>query len=114
MSTRPQLRALLIDLSGTLHVGNDPTPGAVHALARLRAAKIPFRFCSNTSKESTESIRKRLETMGFSGEGGIRTEELWTSIGAIGGVLKEKGIQRWMTTMRIRVCQLNISPLGHS
>ena len=95
MPTRPPLRALLIDLSGTLHVGNHPTPGAVEALARLRAANIPFRFCSNTSKESTESMRKKLERMGFSGEGGIQSNELWTSIGVIGGVLKERGIQRY-------------------
>ncbi|VDB91031.1 unnamed protein product [Peniophora sp. CBMAI 1063] len=94
MPARPPLRALLIDLSGTLHVGNEATPGAVHALGRLRAANIPFRFCSNTSKESTESMRKRLEAMGFSGEGGIRSEELWTSIGVIGGVLRQRGIRR--------------------
>lgn len=102
MPTRPHLRALLVDLSGTLHVGDEPTPGAVHALGRLRAANVPFRLCSNTSKESTESIRKRLEAMGFSGEGRIRSEELWTSIGVIGGVLEGRGIQRWDLFSHIR------------
>jgi hypothetical protein len=31
-----RLSAVLIDLSGTLHVGSSPLPGAVQALARLR------------------------------------------------------------------------------
>ena len=59
-SARPPLCALLIDLSGTLHVGSAPTPGAVRALARLRAAALPLRLCSNASKEATGALRARL------------------------------------------------------
>lgn len=43
-------RALLIDLSGTLHIGSRAIPRAVESLARLRAAGVPFRICTNTSK----------------------------------------------------------------
>jgi ribonucleotide monophosphatase NagD (HAD superfamily) len=38
------LKAVLLDLSGTLHVGQTPTPGAVAALGRLRQAQLPLRF----------------------------------------------------------------------
>jgi ribonucleotide monophosphatase NagD (HAD superfamily) len=31
-----RLTAVLVDLSGTLHVGSSPLPGAVQALQRLR------------------------------------------------------------------------------
>jgi ribonucleotide monophosphatase NagD (HAD superfamily) len=92
MPARPPLRALLIDLSGTLHVGDNPFPDTSHALARLRAAGIPLRFCSNASKESTAALHSRLERMGLSD---IRKDELWTSVGAMRGVLASRGIKRY-------------------
>ncbi|KAI5479847.1 G1/S-specific cyclin PLC1 [Pseudohyphozyma bogoriensis] len=52
MPSTPSLRALLIDLSGTLHVGDVPTPGAVEGIRRLRDANVALRMVSNTSKES--------------------------------------------------------------
>ena len=44
MTSHSQLKALLIDLNGTLHVGSEPTPRAVEAIARLRRSKLPFLF----------------------------------------------------------------------
>jgi ribonucleotide monophosphatase NagD (HAD superfamily) len=84
LNPRPLIRGLLIDVSGTLQVGSSPTPGAVLALDRLRSAGLPFKLCSNTSKESTQSLVSRLTAQGFD----IRYEaesqsskEVWTSIG---------------------------------
>ncbi|SCV71903.1 BQ2448_4597 [Microbotryum intermedium] len=54
-----RLRALLIDLSGTIHVSNQPTPNAAQAIQRLRKAGIVLRWVSNTSKEST--VRQLVE-----------------------------------------------------
>ncbi|KIL56239.1 hypothetical protein M378DRAFT_194352 [Amanita muscaria Koide BX008] len=88
---RPLIRALLIDVSGTLHVGSKPTPDAVEALGRLRQVGIPFKLCSNTSKESTQSLLRRLNSQGFdirSNEQGD-SKELWTSIGAVKHVLHD-------------------------
>src|ERR1700683_3991183 len=93
--TRPLIRAILIDLSGTLHIGNTPTPGAVEALQRLRHAAVPFRFCSNTSKESTAALRGRLSGMGFEVRSEDPKEEVWTSIGAIKRRLETKQIKRY-------------------
>ncbi len=94
MNPRPLIRALLIDVSGTLQVGVCPTPGAVQALSRLRSAGIPFKLCSNTSKESTQSLVSRLTAQGFD----IRDEaesqgskEVWTSIGAVKQALRQLG-----------------------
>lgn len=50
-----RLRALLVDLSGTLHIGSQPTRSAAEAIERLREAGILLRFVSNTSKESRTS-----------------------------------------------------------
>lgn len=42
--------------AGLLHTGDRPTPGAVEALRRLRGeGGVVLRFCSNTTKESSES-----------------------------------------------------------
>ena len=46
------IRALLIDLSGTIHVENEVIPGAVEAVKRLREAKVPLKFVTNTTKVS--------------------------------------------------------------
>lgn len=65
MPRRPHITGLLIDISGNLHVDITPTPNAVEAFQRLIGSKIPFRLCSNSSKESTISLENRLISMGF-------------------------------------------------
>jgi ribonucleotide monophosphatase NagD (HAD superfamily) len=42
--SRSRIRALLIDLSGTLHVGAEPIAGAAEAIQKLRDHGVPFRF----------------------------------------------------------------------
>eukprot|EP00055_Hartaetosiga_balthica_P008871 m.34223 g.34223 ORF g.34223 m.34223 type:complete len:267 (+) comp6506_c0_seq1:32-832(+) len=72
------VEAVLIDISGTLLIGNEPTPNAVNAIARLRSGKIPFRIVTNTSKESAKSILARLHQLGFD----IKEEEVFTALSA--------------------------------
>ncbi|WVQ78711.1 hypothetical protein IAT38_000798 [Cryptococcus sp. DSM 104549] len=95
MSNPLKLKALLIDLNGTLHVGSDPTPSAVEALQRLRAARIPFVFCSNSTKESSASLLGKLQKMGFE----AKEEELLTSLGACKLLVEEKGLERPLLLM---------------
>ena len=79
MTPRPTL-AVLVDLSGTLHVGGKPIPGAVEALKRLRA--LPnvgaLRFVTNTTQESRASLLRTLGNAGFQ----VGEEELHTSLSA--------------------------------
>lgn len=89
-SNVPPIRALLIDISGTLLIGSSPTPGAAQALLALRKAHIPFRLCSNTSKESSDAVHERMRAAGLD----VRREELWTSLGALRAVLKDLGVRR--------------------
>ncbi|KAH7923188.1 hypothetical protein BV22DRAFT_1106226 [Leucogyrophana mollusca] len=92
---RPCISALLIDISGTLMIGSTPTPGAVQALARLREARVSFRFCSNTSKESTDFLRKRMLEAGFDVPSSCKhKQEVWTSIGAVKGFMESKNLRR--------------------
>ncbi|EJT97599.1 hypothetical protein DACRYDRAFT_111642 [Dacryopinax primogenitus] len=81
------VKVLLIDLSGTLHVGDQPTPGAVVALQRLRQAKIPFRLCSNTTKESPADLLDRLRRIGFV----VEAREVSTSLMAARQLVQDRG-----------------------
>jgi len=64
-SNKKRIGAALLDLSGTLHVGKTVVEGAVDAVQRLRAAGIRVRFLTNTSKVSTQELRRQLVEMGF-------------------------------------------------
>ncbi|KAG1815855.1 HAD-like domain-containing protein [Suillus variegatus] len=90
---RPKIRALLIDISGTLMIGSTPTQEAVQALAELRRSKFPFRFCSNTSKESTSVLQKRMLDAGFDVQTG-ESQELWTSLKAVRSLIRSRGLKR--------------------
>jgi HAD superfamily hydrolase (TIGR01450 family) len=65
---------LLVDLSGTLHIGDEVCAGAIAALTRIRRATavppytVQLRFCSNTTKESTNDLQARLQRAGFSSD----------------------------------------------
>ena len=57
--------AILIDLDGVLYVGGTPVPGAVDTISFLKDNGYPFRFVSNTTRRSRETISRQLRDMGF-------------------------------------------------
>ncbi|XP_017880172.1 haloacid dehalogenase-like hydrolase domain-containing protein 2 [Ceratina calcarata] len=73
-----QVRMVLIDLSGTLHIDNTAIPGAVDALNRLRDGNVPFKFVTNTTKESKSFLHDRLTNLGFD----IQKEDIFSSLAA--------------------------------
>ncbi|GAA5950748.1 hypothetical protein JCM21900_000504 [Sporobolomyces salmonicolor] len=85
----PRLRALLIDLSGTLHVGDTPTPNASAALKHLRESGIVLRFVSNTSKESRSSLLTKLRKMDLD----VRDDELFTSLSAVRDLVLKRDLR---------------------
>ncbi|CAG8475793.1 7007_t:CDS:10 [Funneliformis caledonium] len=70
------IRGVLIDLSGTLHVGNKACEGAIAGLKKLRQVDIPIRFCTNTTKESVIKLENRLMNLGFE----VHRREIFTSL----------------------------------
>lgn len=56
---------ILCDLEGTLYSGDEPLPGATRLVPRLRAAGIPFRFVTNTTRRSRRVLVARLAAMGI-------------------------------------------------
>ncbi|PDT41362.1 MULTISPECIES: TIGR01458 family HAD-type hydrolase [Sinorhizobium] len=59
------ISAVLLDLAGVIYDGEEAVPGAAEAVARLRAAGLPIRFVSNTTRSSKPAILARLAKLGL-------------------------------------------------
>ncbi|PKY15333.1 hypothetical protein RhiirB3_401454 [Rhizophagus irregularis] len=70
------IRGVLIDLSGTIYVGDKACEGAVAGLKKLRQSGIPFRFCTNTTIQSVEKLKNKLINLGFE----VNKNEIFTSV----------------------------------
>ena len=62
--------ALMLDLSGTVHVEDRLLPGVQEAISKVRALGIPVQFVTNTSKESLLSLGERIRKAGLHVENG--------------------------------------------
>lgn len=63
--TRLRYENVLIDLAGVLYDGDAAIPGAVDALARLRAAGCGICFVTNTTRRTRAALVERLIALGF-------------------------------------------------
>lgn len=82
-------KAVLIDLAGVLHVGDQPIAGAVEALARLRATGIPIRFLTNTTRSPRRALVDLLQGLGFA----IHAEEIQTAVRAASQRVHQLGLK---------------------
>jgi HAD superfamily hydrolase (TIGR01458 family) len=57
--------AVLLDIDGVLHVGDEPIEGAVEALAELRRVSSGVRLVTNTTSKSRRQIVEQLRGLGF-------------------------------------------------
>lgn len=81
-------RAVLLDLDGTLTdgVGGPPLPGALDAVARLRA-RVPVRFVTNTTSRTRRWLADALSRSGF----GAEPEEIVTPMSLARTLLPARG-----------------------
>jgi HAD superfamily hydrolase (TIGR01458 family) len=82
--------ALLLDLDGTLYVGETPLPGAVAAISGLVEAGVPRRYLTNTTRFSRRMLAERLRAMGFP----IALGEIFNAATAAKEWLTTQGISR--------------------
>ncbi|XP_061887708.1 haloacid dehalogenase-like hydrolase domain-containing protein 2 isoform X2 [Entelurus aequoreus] len=85
MASRRALKAVLVDLSGTLHVDDTAVPGAQDALHRLRRASLAVKFVTNTTKESKRNLLGRLRGLNFD----LQENEIFTSLSAARSLLEK-------------------------
>lgn len=69
------LQGVILDIGGVLHTGRGALPGAVAAVARLRAAGLAVRFATNTSRQPCRAILAELTALGFA----LDADELFTA-----------------------------------
>jgi HAD superfamily hydrolase (TIGR01458 family) len=86
-TTMPAPSAYLLDLDGTLYVGDAAIPGAAGALARLRAGGIPFQLVTNTTSRSRRMLVERLAGYGLD----ARTEDIVTATVAGAELIRAEG-----------------------
>src|SRR5688572_1481429 len=67
---RREIRGLLIDLDGVLHVGRRPIAGAVDKIAALQALGMPHCYLTNTTTRSVSALSHELSQMGFAIDAG--------------------------------------------
>ncbi|KAG7349162.1 HAD-superfamily hydrolase [Nitzschia inconspicua] len=89
--TSPTIKAVLIDLSGTLHVGDQPIPGAREALQRLRQSGRRIRFLTNTSAKSTTQLLEQLNGPNLQFD--ISRDDLTTSVLATATYVKKHNLK---------------------
>jgi HAD superfamily hydrolase (TIGR01458 family) len=56
---------ILLDIDGVMHVSGEPIPGAVEAIAQLRADGHALRFVTNNSTLPCDVLAAELRTIGF-------------------------------------------------
>ncbi|KAL1452848.1 hypothetical protein WDU94_007036 [Cyamophila willieti] len=94
MSTGSVAKLLLVDLSGTLHVGNLATRGAVEALDWVRSRGVAVKFLTNTTKESKRDIYERLVKIGFK----VDMSDILTSVSVAIDEVKRRGLKPLLIT----------------
>ncbi|MFT4035255.1 MAG: TIGR01458 family HAD-type hydrolase [Patulibacter sp.] len=82
--------ALLLDIDGVLHVGDEAVPGALDALDQLRAAAIPFRLLTNTTSRPRAAVVDRLQRIGFT----VEAEDILTPAAMAIRLCRERGYER--------------------
>jgi HAD superfamily hydrolase (TIGR01458 family) len=81
------VKGILLDLDGVVHIGDTPIPGAVETLAFLERRNIPVRFVTNTTTKSPENLHRQMVEMGLP----IRAEAILTTHRVAAQYLKRLG-----------------------
>ena len=58
------IEGVLLDLGGVVYVGDQPLPGALEALERLRATGLPLRYITNTTRTPKRGMMDKLRRLG--------------------------------------------------
>lgn len=83
-------KLFLLDMDGTLYLGNQLFPGTKSLLKRIRAQGGRYLFLSNNSSQNTEAYVKKCRRLGIAAE----REDFLTSLDASIVFLKKQGYQK--------------------
>jgi HAD superfamily hydrolase (TIGR01458 family) len=77
---------LLVDLDGTLYVGNELVEGAREAVDRLKSSGLALRYVTNTTRKPRREVSDHLRSLGFMFE----EAEIFTPARAAAGLIGDK------------------------
>ncbi len=88
------IEGLLIDLDGVVYVGDAPLPGSREAIERVRAAGIPFKFVTNTTRRPQRCVVEHLSRMGLT----VSAEEIYTPAALARSYLSRNNLAPFLVT----------------
>jgi hypothetical protein len=59
------LKGVLLDLGGVVYVGDEPLPGAVESIDRLKSEGLVVRFITNVTRQSRRRLLEKLARLGL-------------------------------------------------
>lgn len=83
-----RIKGLLVDLDGTLYVGDEPVRGAREAVSRLQSAGLELRYVTNTTRVARREVVAKLSGMGFP----AREEHVFTPAAAAAARLRGRRV----------------------
>ncbi len=86
------IKGVLLDLSGTVYVGEQLLPGSREAVEQLQARNTPLRYITNSSRSPRKAIVQKLLKMGFA----IAEEEIFTAPQAVHDYLRDHSLTPWL------------------
>ncbi len=86
------IKGVLLDLSGTVYVGEKLLPRAFEALRLLHEEQMPLRYITNSSRCPHRSIVANLQALGIN----LRAEEVFTAPQAVRNYLHEHRLSPWL------------------
>ena len=75
----------MLDLDGTLYVGEEPVAGAEEAVGALEASGLALRYVTNTTRMPRRAVVEKMRTLGFLAEEGEVFTPAWAAARLIGG-----------------------------
>jgi len=81
-----RVKGLLLDLDGTLYVGDEPVEGAREAVERLRSSGLALRYVTNTTRKPRRAVREHLDSLGFR----VEEAEIFTPARAAAGLIGDR------------------------
>ena len=92
------IKGVLVDISGTLHIGDQATPGTIDACRKLfncnkDQQNLKVLFLTNTSKVSSKTLLHQLREMGFDESCIPNQDSIVTSINATRQFLLTNGLR---------------------
>jgi len=79
------IRGVVLDLDGTLYVGEEPVAGAKEALGAIEALGLALRYVTNTTRMPRRAVVEKMRTLGFQVEEDEVFTPAWAASRLIGG-----------------------------